>query len=293
MHGRSIGEGLTVGNHRHRIPLGLVMLEQGWITSEQLRKAIEAQRSAGEGRVGDWLVSTQGVPEQLVTRALSLQWSCPVLPLDRHDPEQMAAALPRLFVEAFGVLPLRVAAGSILYCGFEDRLDPALALAAERISGLRVESGLVRGSLFQTAHARMLTACFPRAELVEASSESPLVRALTKFIERTRPVESKLVRVTTVSGCGCGPGPRLRRCRKAARLRMSSSRLLRTDGSIGFGGISRRNPLKAHRQTPITEALRAKPNERDACVDCGRFVSHAKNRRTVPAASGIESDHGL
>jgi hypothetical protein len=195
LEGRSAGEGLTAANHRHRIPLGLVMLEQGWITSEQLRKGIETQRAAGQGRLGDWLVSEVGVSEGLVTRALSLQWNCPVLALDRHDPERMATVFPRLFVEAFAALPLRLAAGSILYCGFEDRLDPVLTLAAERMFGLRVESGVVRGSLFQAAHARLLNAGFPRAELIEAASETPLVRALTRAVERVRPAESRLVRV--------------------------------------------------------------------------------------------------
>ncbi len=66
--------------------------------------------------------------------------------------------MPRLFVDAFGALPLRVAAGKLLYLGFEDRLDPVLALAIERMTGLRVESGLVQGSLFRLAHARMLNA---------------------------------------------------------------------------------------------------------------------------------------
>jgi hypothetical protein len=195
LEGRSTGEGMHSAGHRHRIPLGLVMLEQGWITSEQLRKGIEAQRAAGEGRLGDWLVSEVGVSEGLVTRALSLQWNCPVLALDRYDPERMAAVLPRLFVEAFGALPLRLAAGSILYCGFEDRLDPVLTLAAERMFGLRVESGVVRGSLFEDAHARLLNARFPRAELIEAASETPLVRALTRAVERARPAQSRLVRV--------------------------------------------------------------------------------------------------
>lgn len=195
MEGRTLGEGLSAGQHRHRIPLGLVMLEQGWISSEQLRKAMEAQRAAGVGRLGDWLVTGQAVPETLVTRALSLQWNCPVLNLDRHEPEKMAAALPRLFVEAFAALPLRVAAGSILYCGFEDRLDPVLALAAERMCGLRVESGVVRGSLFQEAHERLLNAAFPSAELISTVSDAPLVRALTKAVERVRPLESKLIRV--------------------------------------------------------------------------------------------------
>lgn len=195
MEGRSLGEALNVSQHRHRIPLGLVMLEQGWVTSEQLRKAMEAQRAAGVGRLGDWLVTGQGVPEALITRALSLQWNCPVLNLDRHDPEQMAVVLPRLFVEAFAALPLRVAAGSILYCGFEDRLDPVLMLAAERMCGLRVESGVVRGTLFQEAHERLLNANFPAAELVSATADAPLVRSLTRAVERVRPVESKLIRV--------------------------------------------------------------------------------------------------
>ena len=65
------------------------MLEQGWITSGQLRQALEAQKAAGGGRLGIWLVRQQGVSEQLVTRALGLQWSCPVLPMEFHDAEAL------------------------------------------------------------------------------------------------------------------------------------------------------------------------------------------------------------
>jgi hypothetical protein len=189
------GKGGPQENHRHRIPLGLVMLEQGWITSGQLRQALDAQKVAGAGRLGHWLVHHQGVSEQLVTRALGLQWSCPVLPLELHDAEALTVLVPRLFVDAFGALPLRVAAGKLLYLGFEDRLDPVLALAVERMTGLRVESGLVPGSLFRPAHTRMLNARFPAVELIEASSEAALVHVLTKSIEKARPVESQLVRV--------------------------------------------------------------------------------------------------
>jgi hypothetical protein len=195
LEGRSLGGAPVVSQHRHRIPLGLVMLEQGWVTSEQLRKAVEAQRAAGEGRLGDWLIGGQGVSETLVTRALSLQWNCPVLNLDRHDPSMMAVVLPRLFVEAFAALPLRVAAGSILYCGFEDRVDPVLTLAAQRMCGLRVEAGVVCGSLFREAHERLLNSNFPSAELISTVSDAPLVRALTRAVERVRPVESKLIRL--------------------------------------------------------------------------------------------------
>ena len=188
------GQGTTYGVHRHRVPLGLLMLEQGWIDAQQLRAALASQRSNGGSRLGHWLIA-QGVAEPLVTRALGLQWSCPVLPLESHDPESVSAVLPRLFIDAFGALPLRVATGRRIYLGFEDRLDPVLTLAVERMSGFAIDGGLVQGSLFRIAHTRMLVAKFPGAELIEAASRLSLVRALTRALERFRPVESRLVRV--------------------------------------------------------------------------------------------------
>jgi Type II secretion system (T2SS), protein E, N-terminal domain len=189
------GRGGPATVYRHRRPLGLVMMEQGWITADQLRQSLAAQRAGAGGRLGDCLVRQHAVSEQLVTRALSLQWNCAVLPLEFHDPQSVAPLLPRLFVDGFGALPLRVSAGKLVYLGFEERLDPVLGLGLERMSGLRVESGLVRGSAFRPAHARMLDAVFPRVELLEAASEPALVRALSRAVERVRAVESRLVRV--------------------------------------------------------------------------------------------------
>ena len=180
--------------HRHRIPLGLVMLEQGWITQGQLRQALDAQKARG-GRLGGWLVRQHGVSEQLVTRALGLQWSCPVLPLNFHDAAGLATVLPRLFVDAFGALPLRLAAGQLVYMGFEDRIDPVLSLAVERMTRLRVESGLVQDSLYGPARERMLRVRFPSVELVEAGSLPVMVQRMTRAVERARPVEARLVRV--------------------------------------------------------------------------------------------------
>jgi len=136
-----------------------------------------------------------GVDEQFVTRALGLQWSCPVLAVDFHDAEALAATLPRLFIDAFGALPIRVAANRILYLGFEDRLDPVISLVLERMLGLHVETGLVRGSSFDGMHKRMLNASFPRTELVEASSQPMLVKVLSSAIERVKPIEARLVRL--------------------------------------------------------------------------------------------------
>jgi len=189
------GRGSPREGHRHRIPLGLVLLEQGWITNDNLRAALLAQRNAGAGRLGSWLVRNQSASEEQVTRALGLQWGCPVLGMEFHHPEGLTALVPRLFVDAFGALPLRVAAGKILYLGFEDHLDPALALAVERMTGLHVEGGLVQESAFRLAHTRLLHARFPAAELIEAATELALAAAFAKAVERSRPIESRLVRV--------------------------------------------------------------------------------------------------
>jgi len=189
------GRGNPCEGHRHRIPLGLVLLEQGWITNGDLRRALMAQKDAGAGRLGSWLVRNRSASEEQVTRALGLQWGCPVLGMEFHHPEGLTALVPRLFVDAFGALPLRVAAGKILYLGFEDHLDPALALAVERMTGLQVEGGLVEESAFHPAHTRLLEARFPAAELIEAATEPALASAFAKAVERSRPVESRLVRV--------------------------------------------------------------------------------------------------
>jgi hypothetical protein len=189
------GPANAMETHRHRVPLGLTMLEQGWIKQQDLRDALAAQRAAGYGRVGEWLVRQQRTSEEMITRALGLQWGCPVLSLEAHDPEGLTPLLPRLFIDAFGALPLRIAAGRILYIGFEERLDPALALAVERITGLRTECGLVPQSGFRPAHTLMLKSQFPHVELVEAVSEPVLAATFAKAIERAHPVESRLVRI--------------------------------------------------------------------------------------------------
>src|ERR1700760_4235571 len=49
--------------HQHRVPLGLVLLSRGSITREQLRKALEGQRKAGTGKLGEWLIRQTATEE--------------------------------------------------------------------------------------------------------------------------------------------------------------------------------------------------------------------------------------
>lgn len=193
---RESGDGVTVDvPHRHRVPLGLVMLAQGWISQAQLRKALDAQRESGAGRIGDWLIAECGVEAERVTRGLSVQWNCPVLTTEGFSPEAMALVMPRLFVEEFRLLPLRVAGSRILYLGYEDRLDASVGLALEQMTELQVESGLVSGAQFTDAKGRLLDIEGVTARVETASDRDALAARVTAVLEQKQPVASRLVRV--------------------------------------------------------------------------------------------------
>jgi hypothetical protein len=188
-------ESIRTTPHRHRVPLGLLMLAQGWITHPQLRRALEAQRESGTGRIGDWLQSECGVEAEKVTRGLSMQWSCPVLTTDGFSPHAMVLVAPKLFAEKFGLLPLRVAGSRILYLGFEERLDASAAFAMEKMTGLKIECGLVVGAQFQAARNRMLGCNGVETKLVTVADKDALAARMTAILEHKQPIASRLTRL--------------------------------------------------------------------------------------------------
>ena len=103
--------------------------------------------------------------------------------------------MPRLFVEEFGMLPLRLAGSRILYLGFEDRMDASLALAVEQMAELQVQSGLVSEPQFAAGRNSLL-----ECEGVEVKTEAfadmdALAARATALLEHKQPVASRLVRV--------------------------------------------------------------------------------------------------
>lgn len=189
LEGRSASE-----PHRHRVPLGLLMLKKGWISANQLKQARQSQRRDG-GRIGNWLVRDAGVTEDKLTQALAQQWSRPVLSLGNYDPETVTPALPRLFAEAFALAPLRLHAGGELYLAYAQDPDPVLEFAIESMTGTKVQGGFLPPSQFAAVHQRYLEAAFPPSEFLEAISVPALVRVLTRRLEANRPWQSRLVRV--------------------------------------------------------------------------------------------------
>ena len=170
---RELGDGapLEPQKHKHRIPLGLLMLSLGWITQEQLRRALDAQREAGgKARIGKWLMQQCNLSEEQVTRALSMQWGCPVLSLSGHQPETVSTLIPRVLLDTYGMVPLRNGSSRLAYLAFEDRVDSSVALAVERMSGIHIEAGVVTASQFLRVHERMMRC--PVSQGATAGSEA-------------------------------------------------------------------------------------------------------------------------
>jgi hypothetical protein len=193
--GREQSEAHPLAAHRHRVPIGLVLLKQGWITHDELRDALAAQRAGAGLRLGEWLTAHRGLDPARLTQALGLQWSCPVFSLAKSPGGLPLTLVPRLLSETFGFVPLRLTSSGTLYLAFEDRIDHSLTLAVERMTGLPVESGLLCASEFRQAHQQMQRGRFARARLIEAASLDLLADAFTRHLEKLRPADARLVRL--------------------------------------------------------------------------------------------------
>ena len=181
--------------HRHRVPLGLVLLAQGWITHPQLQAALNAQRVSGRGRIGDWLTQSCGLEEERITRGLGVQWGCPVLAADGFAPQPMALVMPRRFVAEFGLVPLRLAGSSLLRLAFKDRMDHALAAAVQQMNEVTVETGLLSASQYDTVREALLAAEAIPVQMSLLEDSHQLAAAIRKLIEQMQPAASRLVRV--------------------------------------------------------------------------------------------------
>ena len=129
----------------HRVPLGLLMLSRKQLTASQLRIALEQQRAAGHGRIGDWLQELGFATEGQITSALARQWSCPVL---RTSLEILGAGrfipIPLLLLESFQMMPVEFAeARKTLLIAFSEGIDHTVLYAIEQMLGYRTDACLV------------------------------------------------------------------------------------------------------------------------------------------------------
>ena len=138
----------------HRVPLGLLLLSRQQLTVTQLRTALQAQSTGGQGqgrtqkKIGAWLQELGFATEEQVTAALARQWSCPVLRTGALAiGRSRLPAIPGLLLQALQMMPVElVEATQTLLIAFSERIDHTALYAIERMLGFRTEACLISPS---------------------------------------------------------------------------------------------------------------------------------------------------
>jgi type II secretion system (T2SS) protein E len=149
----------------HRIPIGLLLLGRGTIDEEQLKRALQAQRETGSGRLGRWLVRLGLASAQEVSTALAAQWGCAVFPLEGDQRYlEVSGMLPLALLQASRMMPVRyVNESQQLFLAFSDDIDHSAIYAIERLLGSHTKPCVVSDAAMDQA--------MDRIRLVERRSE--------------------------------------------------------------------------------------------------------------------------
>jgi len=180
----------------NRIPLGLLMVARGKITHLEVRAALEAQRRAHYGSIGDWIEKLGFASEQEVTAALALQWGCPVASSFGHAIIDSHGNIPLRILEAFQMVPFNYAASTnTLYLAFGARVDHAALYAIEKILDCRTQACVApaKSVARELEQLRLL----PRPNDVEFATRdlAEMARITSSYIARLSPEDVRLSRV--------------------------------------------------------------------------------------------------
>src|SRR5581483_11270391 len=182
---------------RHRIPIGLLMMSQGLISSGQLRSAIELQRESGGVKLGECLQRLGFVSEEQVVAALAQQWACPVFRWNLKD-QCCDSVVPAGLQQALRAIPVyQNQFTRTLYIGFSETVNyTALRLLQEMLE-CRAEPCIVAASVLD----RYLQRLQQRSRRAEASFDLPIAQEEVGAIVREYVVKSGAGKV---QGTLCG-----------------------------------------------------------------------------------------
>jgi len=94
--------------------LGQLLVARGWITVQQLTRALQTQNAVG-GRVGTCLLEMEVLGEELLVRSLSEQLGVPGAVIEdlRAIPEEVLRLIPEKLARRCRAIPFRVAGGRL------------------------------------------------------------------------------------------------------------------------------------------------------------------------------------
>jgi hypothetical protein len=227
----------------NRIPLGLLMVARGKLTYLEVRAALEAQRRARYGKIGEWIEKLGFATEQEVTTALALQWGCPVA--SSFDPStiQSPGSIPLPILEAFQMLPVNyVTATNTLYLAFGERVDHAALYAIERILDCRTQPCVAeRKSIARKLEALRQLSRPSDVEFGPMNNLAEMARIAASYTARLSPEQVRICRIGRFIWLRLDVGQDLR---SEARILRSRTRPITTNLVFRLQSESTRaNPL--------------------------------------------------
>ena len=130
-------------NSQRRLPLGLLMLSRGQISSEQLNIALNSQ-SHGSRRLGERLELLGFATSAQVLSALSQQWACPIYAGPVREHAAAVRVLPHALLDRYRIYPIQfVEATRSLYLGFSEGIEYTVLYAIEQMLNCRTEAFLI------------------------------------------------------------------------------------------------------------------------------------------------------
>jgi hypothetical protein len=183
----------------NRVPLGLLMLSRGYVNERQLQTALEAQREAGWGKIGEWMQALHYVDERQVLAALSAQWAWPVLAMNFALEPCTHPPLPWPLLHDLRLMPVRFfAAKRLLYIAASSRVEYTALAAIELMADCQVIPCLVSDRDMQGMVNRApLVGSVPPQVFCGASDAAEMARITGSYIARVGAEQARIV--------ACGP----------------------------------------------------------------------------------------
>ncbi len=179
-----------------RVPLGLLMLSRGELTSQQLQQALEVQKKTGTGRIGEWLQQLGYARDITVAAALASQWSCPVV---KTVPAGVGSCtIPFYLLKHFGMAPVHFSSDRLmLHMAFADKIEHRALFAIEQMMKCKTEACLTTRAEIDAALVRIEEQNSGGEKLFEGMSDPG---------ERTRIISSYIstLHATEVRIASCG-----------------------------------------------------------------------------------------
>lgn len=169
--------------HSSRVPLGLLLLSRGILTSEQLRVSLDHQRSH-ELDFGAAVQQLGFATQEQVTAAVAAQWACPVFPLGTR-PLEVRMKIPRRFVDLYEMLPVHYAENDRrLMIGFVRSVQHQLLYTIGHITSCTVVPCFVTAREYEV-HLNSSASSFDRdCEVVfdQISETEEIARVTTNYL---------------------------------------------------------------------------------------------------------------